>query len=194
MSGNTRSKGSRERILDFLLANQRRVLSSDEIRAASGNKSEWARRLRELRNEYGYQIQSHKDNASLRPGEYLLETDKRLPVFPRTISAETRAFVLERNGYTCQMCGSAAGDPDPLGGSRSVRLTIGHIKDKSLGGTDEPNNLRAVCETCNQGLQNAAPMKPDRIQLLKEIRRAREDDQFAVLEWLQGKFERKSRN
>ena len=45
--------GSKQRILDFLLANIGRVISGDEIRAASGNVSECARRLRELRNEEG---------------------------------------------------------------------------------------------------------------------------------------------
>lgn len=144
--------------------------------------------MRELRDEEGYQILSNKDRADLKPGQYLIETDKRLPAFQRSISKETRAFVLERNGYTCQMCGLAAGDPDPFHPSRTIRLTMGHIKDKSKGGSDEPNNLRAVCTNCNEGLQNSAPQKPDRIQLLSQIRRATIDDQKAVLEWLHTKF------
>jgi len=86
------------------------------------------------------------------------------------------------------MCGVAAGDPDPLGGSRPVRLTLGHIKDKSKGGADTPQNLRAVCTNCNEGLQNTALPKPDRIQLLGQVRRATLDDQQAVLEWLLAKF------
>lgn len=186
-----KKKSSRGKVLDFLLANLGKVVSSDEIRLASGNVSEWARRLRELRDEYGYQILSHRDRSDLKPGQYLMETEKRMPVLPRSISAETRAYILERNGYTCQMCGVAAGDPDPLGTERTIRLTIGHIVDKSKGGTDDHANLRAICEACNQGLQNSSPMKPDRIQLLKDIRRAREDDQEAVLKWLQEKFSAK---
>jgi len=96
--------------------------------------------------------------------------------------------VLERNGYTCQMCGVAAGDPDPLGGSRTVRLTMGHILDKSKGGDDTPQNLRAVCTNCNQGLQNTALPKPDRVHLLAQIRRATIPDQEAVMRWLLQKF------
>jgi hypothetical protein len=60
--------------------------------------------------------------------------------------------------------------------------------DKSKGGADTPANLRAVCTNCNEGLQNSAPQKPDRIHLLAQIRRATIEDQLAVLDWLKGKF------
>jgi predicted restriction endonuclease len=141
-----------------------------------------------LRDEEGYPILSHKDRSDLKPEQYLIESNKRRPAFQRGISKETRAFVLERNGYTCQMCGLAAGDKDPFNATRSVRLTMGHIRDKSKGGDDEPNNLRAVCTNCNEGLQNAALPKPDQIWLLSQVRRATIDDQEAVLAWLLKKF------
>ena len=181
-------KGSKALILEFFLANIENVLESKEIQQASGGASEWGRRVRELRDEQGYQILSHKDLASLKPGQYLLRTAKRLPAFKRGISKETRAWVYERNGYTCQMCGVTAGDPDPLGGTRTVRLTLGHIVDKSKGGEDTPQNLRAVCTSCNEGLQNTALPKPDRVHLLSQIRRATIDDQEVVLKWLLTKF------
>lgn len=104
-----------------------KVLESRDIQSASGGAVEWARRVRELRNEDGYQILSHKDRADLKPNQYILETAARLPAFKREVSKETRAYVLERNGYTCQMCGMAAGDLDPFNSQRTVRLTIGHI-------------------------------------------------------------------
>lgn len=185
-----KGSGSKELILGYFLANVGKVVESREIQKASGGASEWARRVRELRNEEGYQILSHKDRRELKPGQYILETTSRVPAFRRGISKETRAQVLERNGNTCQMCGAAAGDPDPLGGPRSVRLTIGHIRDKSKGGDDSPQNLRAICDCCNEGLQNTAPPKPDRIHLLSQVRRATIDDQEAVLDWLMKKFGR----
>ena len=183
-----KASGSKKLILDYLLANVGRVVESRDIQKASGWAAEWARRLRELRNEEGYQILSHRDRAELKPGQYLLETVVRVPAFRRGISKETRAWVLERNGHTCQMCGVAAGDPDPLGGPRPVRLTIGHILDKSKGGDDSPQNLRALCTNCNEGLQNTGLPKPGRVHLLSQVRRATIEDQRAVLDWLLTKF------
>jgi len=183
-----KASGSKELVLKYFLANIGKVLESKQIQRASGGAVEWARRVRELRNEEGYQILSHKDREDLKPGQYLLETTRRVPAFKRDISKETRAWVLERNGYTCQMCGVAAGDPDPLGGPRTVRLTMGHIKDKSKGGDDTPQNLRAICTNCNEGLQNTALPKPDQVYLLSQIRRATINDQKAVLKWLLNKF------
>lgn len=183
--------GSKQLILEFFLKNIGKVLESRRIQAASGGASEWARRVRELRNEEGYQILTHKDRADLKPNQYLMETKKRVSAFARNISKETRAWVLERNGYTCQMCGLAAGDVDPFNPGRTVRLTMGHILDKSKGGDDSPQNLRATCTNCNEGLQNTALPKPDRIHLLAQIRRATINDQQAVLEWLLKKFNKR---
>lgn len=180
--------GSKELILNYFLANIGKVLDSKQIQRVSGGAVEWARRVRELRNEEGYQILSHKDRSDLKPGQYLLETIARVPAFKRGISKETRAQVLERNGFTCQMCGVAAGDQDPLGGPRTVRLTIGHILDKSKGGDDTPQNLRAICTNCNEGLQNTALPKPDQIHLLSQARRATINDQRVLLNWLLNKF------
>lgn len=189
-----KKQGSRKLLLDYLLANLGKVLTSKELQRASGGAAEWGRRLRELRDEYGYQILSHRDRADLKPGQYLVPSAKRKPAFARAISKETRAFVLARNGFTGQMCGAAAGDTDPYNSARTIRLTIGHILDKSKGGSDNAENLRALCANCNEGLQNTTPPKPDRIHLLAQVRRATIDDQRAVLEWLNEKFGHQMKN
>ena len=181
-------KGSKQKVLNFLLKNIGKVVNSKEIQKASGWAAEWARRVRELRDEQGYQILSHKDRADLKPGQYIMVSAKRKPAFARGISKETRAIVLERNGFTCQSCGLAAGDPDPFHPGRTVRLTMGHIIDKSKGGSDTPSNLKVICTNCNEGLQNASLPKPDTIQLLAQIRRGTIESQLAVLDWLQKKY------
>lgn len=90
-------------------------------------------------------IVTHNDRSNLKMGEYILLDLKIKPAFERCISKEARAFVLDRNGFTCQMCGAAAGEQHPYDEGRKTRLHIGHIIDKSMGGTDEPSNLRAIC-------------------------------------------------
>lgn len=143
--------GARGKLRAHFLANIGRVMDSDELRAVADNQSEWARRVRELRTEEGYLILTHNDRSELKPGQYLLETPKPQPAFERAISKETRAYVLDRNGFTCQMCGAVAGEPHPYDPTRKTRLHIGHIIDKSKGGSDEPSNLRAICSVCNEG-------------------------------------------
>lgn len=182
--------GSRKRIAEFLLSNVGRVLTADEIREAANGASEWARRLRELRDEQGWLIRSHNDDAALRPGEYRLDgppPEQKDVRFSRAISAKLRAEVLERNGFTCQMCGLAPDETDPETG-RKARMHIGHIIDKSLGGKDEIANLRTLCSTCNQGAKNVISERPTALWLLAQVRRAGLDEQQAVFDFLKRKF------
>jgi len=180
--------GARDRLRDFFLSNLGRVLDSEELREAAGGISEWARRVRELRNEEGYLILTHNDRSDLKPGQYLLLTAKPEPAFERGISKETRAIVLDRNGFTCQMCGAGAGEPHPFDPSRKTRLHLGHIIDKSMGGSDDPSNLRAVCSVCNEGASNITPDRPTAIKLKAQIRKARGDDQLELLKFLIEKY------
>lgn len=62
--------------------------------------------------------------------------------------------------------------------------------DKSVGGTDEPSNLKAICSVCNEGASNLTLPRPELQKLLIQVRRATASDQLAVLEWLAKKFPR----
>lgn len=182
------SKGARAKLRAHFLANLGRVMGSEELRTVAGNISEWARRIRELRTEEGYLVLTNNDRADLKPGEYLLEVAKPQPAFARGISKETRAFVLDRNGFTCQMCGAVAGEPHPYDTTRKTRLHIGHIIDKSLGGSDDANNLKAICSICNEGAANITLQRPDLNKLMVQVRRATAADQRELLLWLKTKF------
>lgn len=184
---NRKDPSARDKLRKHFLENIGRTMNSDELRQVGGI-SEWARRVRELRDQEGYQILTDKDRVTLKPGEYLLEDPKPQPAFERNVSKETRAFVLDRNGYTCQMCGSAAGEMHLYDTGKKTRLHIGHIIDKSKGGSDSPENLRAICSVCNEGAQNITLMRPDLKHLLVQLRRATQEDQLKALEWLERKF------
>ncbi|MFQ5445762.1 MAG: HNH endonuclease [Saprospiraceae bacterium] len=185
-------KGARAKLREYFVNNVGKVLNSEQLRTVAGI-SEWARRVRELRNEEGMNIVTHNDRSDLKPGEYILVDLKPLPAFERGISKETRAYVLDRNGYTCQMCGAVAGEPHPYDNNRKTRLHIGHIIDKSMGGTDEPGNLKAICSVCNEGASNLTLSRPSAIKLLAQIRRAPAKTQLEVLEWLVKKFPKQTK-
>jgi 5-methylcytosine-specific restriction endonuclease McrA len=183
-----KTNGSRAKLRAYFIENVGKILISETLQEISGGKSEWARRVRELRNEEGMNIVTHNDRSDLKPGQYILVDLKPLPSFERGISKETRAYVLDRNGFTCQMCGAAAGEQNPYDQGRKTRLHIGHIVDKSMGGSDEPGNLRAICSVCNEGASNLTLNRPDAIKLLAQVRRAPGKDQIDVLKWLITKY------
>lgn len=187
MAKANKGQGSRSKLRQFFQDNLHKVLEANTLREIAGT-SEWARRVRELRNEEGMNIVTHNDRSDLKPGQYILIDLKPLPAFERGISKETRAFVLDRNGFTCQMCGTAAGEPHPYDAGRKTRLHIGHIIDKSMGGTDDAGNLRAICSVCNEGASNLTLNRPDAIKLLAQARRAPAKDQLDLLKWLVTKF------
>lgn len=180
--------GARARLRVHFLENIGRIMDSDELRNVAGGISEWARRVRELRTEEGYLILTHNDLSELKPGQYVLRTPKPEPAFAREICKETRAFVLDRNGFTCQMCGATAGEPHPYDSTRKTRLHIGHIIDKSMGGTDEASNLRAICSICNEGASNITSDRPTFVKLKTQVLRATNDTQLELLAILIRKF------
>ena len=181
-------QGARAALRSYFLSHVGEDLSSDELRPVAGNISEWARRVRELRTEEGYQILTHNDRSDRKPGQYVLVDLIPMPAFERDISKEVRAYVLDRNGFTCQMCGAVAGEVHPYDSTRKTRLHIGHIVDKSLGGSDEQTNLRAICSVCNEGASNLTLDRPSARKLLTQIRRAPATDQLEVLAWLVRKY------
>jgi 5-methylcytosine-specific restriction endonuclease McrA len=183
-------ESAKNKIKVFLLANLGTVVTAKQLQEVAAPVSEWARRVRELREQDGWIILSNHDSADLKPGEYLLnELPPERPNvdFQRGISQKLRAEVLDRDGSTCQMCGKTPGEIDQDTG-RKVRLHIGHIVDKSLGGKDQLSNLHTLCSTCNQGAKNVTHEKPTTIWLLSQIRRAGSDEQSAVYDWLAKKF------
>jgi RRXRR protein/HNH endonuclease len=57
--------------------------------------------------------------------------------------ANTKAYVLTRDTYTCQKC---------RGKSRDRRLEVHHIVFRSEQGSDEESNLLTLCKTCHDSL------------------------------------------
>ena len=179
--------GARDKVRAFLEANVGKVVTTHQIQEVAGI-SDYPRRIRELRNEEGMQILSHHDREALKPGEYLLESLDRVPAIERSISPQLRNEILERNGFTCQQCGAGAGDPDPYTPGRKVRLHVDHIVPLSQGGTDDRDNLRALCSTCNQGKSNIQTPTESTLNILARLRKAPRNVQREVYEALYKTF------
>lgn len=47
-----------------------------------------------------------------------------------------RELVIERDGGSCQICGR-------------LGRQVAHIRDRRLGGSDDPSNLRLLCDSCH---------------------------------------------
>ena len=180
--------GARERIRVFFENNVGKIVTTHQIREVAGI-SEYARRIRELRNEAGMQILSYKDRADLKPGEYVLVNKKRLPAIARGMSPQLRSEILERNGFSCQQCGATAHDPDPFNPDRKLRLHIDHIVPISQGGDDSRENLRVLCSACNEGRSNLQAPSESARNLLARIRRAPRGVQKEIYEALKRIFE-----
>jgi 5-methylcytosine-specific restriction endonuclease McrA len=108
LNGIRRREGNaRERIRALLEARVGEVVTRDELDYVAKIK-EGSRRTRELRDEYGWPIESHIDDPRLQPGEYRLvsaeEADRRDPR-QRLYPESTRSRVFERDNFTCQDCG-----------------------------------------------------------------------------------------
>ena len=59
--------------------------------------------------------------------------------------ANTKAYVLTRDGYTCQQCKA-----------KHVRFEVHHIIFRSNGGSDDANNLITLCKPCHDGVHDGS--------------------------------------
>ncbi len=125
-------------------ANVGHKVTGEELRYLAKDSKEWARRVRELRTEEGWQIRT---KASGRPelavGVYVLESDKQAAPHDRKIADADRIEVLQRDGFQCTSCGwnrgmLTQGDPRTL-------LELHHLVGHAAGGRNTVANLITLC-------------------------------------------------
>jgi HNH endonuclease len=188
---------ARERILALFLARIGEKIDKSEIIAVA-QISEWARRVRELRDEFGYQILSHKDRPQdLKPGEYLLlVATARASAKQRKIAKDQWYRILERDGHRCCSCGRKAGDTHPLDPNRRITLVVDHtvpISEADQYGTDpySDDNLQTLCDLCNEGKSNKYIGKVGQttFNLTALVRHAALEEQQRIYQMLKTIFE-----
>jgi hypothetical protein len=143
-----KQRGSvRDKILRFLQANVGRGVTNEELRYVAEDKTEWARRVRELRTEQGWPIATKTTGRpDLGVGVYVLQADRQSPEHDRSIPDDVRREVLRRDGYKCKKCGWSHDEWNP---SDPRHLELHHIKHHVKGGENVEGNLKTLCTVCH---------------------------------------------
>jgi hypothetical protein len=143
-----KGKGSiRDKILEFLLANIGQEITNEELRYVAGNKTEWARRVRELRTEFGWPIITKTTGRpELAVGTYMLEADRQSYEHDRRIPDDVRRKVLRNDGYKCRKCGWSQ---DEWNKADPRHLELHHIRHHAKGGGNAVDNLKTLCTVCH---------------------------------------------
>ena len=137
----------RDRILMFLRANVGRGVTSEELRYVAGDKTEWARRVRELRTEFGWPIATKSTGLpDLAIGVYILQSDRQSPEHDRHIPDDVRREVLRRDSYKCRQCDWSHDEWNP---SDPRHLELHHIEHHVKGGQNVKENLKTLCTVCH---------------------------------------------
>lgn len=140
----------RDKILEYLRSNVGTAISGEELQYVAGNRTEWARRVRELRTEYGWPILTKQSGGQeLDVGMYLLEEDRQSPEHDRVIPDRVRRSVLERDHYACRRCGW---NHDLYSRSDPRHLELHHIEHHAHGGLNTIDNLATLCTGCHDEL------------------------------------------
>lgn len=139
------SKASvQDKILAFLRQNVGKQVSGEELRYVAGDKTEWARRARELRTQLGWPIVTRSQGRLDLPiGVYLLEEDRQLPVHDRSVPDAVRVEVLRRDGMQCQKCLWKHTDVTPSDPRKILELH--HRLHHARGGANTAVNLITLC-------------------------------------------------
>jgi len=143
-----KERGSvRGKILKFLRANVGRGVTNEELRYVAGDKTEWARRVRELRTEHGWPIATKTTGRpDLGIGVYVLQAERQSPEHDRNIPDDVRREVMRRDGYKCRMCGWSHEEWNP---SDPRHLELHHIEHHAKGGANVGENLKTLCTVCH---------------------------------------------
>jgi len=103
-----------------------------------------ARRVRQLRREFGWRIVTRQTGRpGLPAGVYILESEDQLPLHDRRIPDDVYDTVLERDNNCCRYCGWSSVNRSPSG--RKQFLEVHHIEYHHEGGQNNTENLIALC-------------------------------------------------
>ena len=135
--------GAIHRKMAELLQQHSGGLTSGQLREKLGlsatEQAQLDRRRRELRN--WYQIEKKRVGAETL---YVFRGERTTPAETGGISLRKRAAILAAAHGRCQMCGKTVE-------RHGITLVVDHKIPRDWGGTNDDDNLWAICEECNAG-------------------------------------------
>ena len=125
-------------------------VTNEELRYVARDKTEWARRVRELRTELGWPVATKTTGRpDLDVGVYVLQADRQSPEHDRTIPDDVRRAVMRRDNYRCTKCGWSHAGWNP---SDPRHLEIHHVRHHAKGGANDEGNLLTLCTVCHDAI------------------------------------------
>jgi hypothetical protein len=144
----------RDKILKFMRSSVGQGVTNEELRYVARDKTEWARRVRELRTELGWPIVTKTTGRpDLDIGVYVLQSDRQSPEHDRTIPDDIRRSVMRRDGCKCKKCGWSHSEWHP---SDPRHLEIHHVQHHAKGGGNEEVNLQTLCTVCHDEIHRSS--------------------------------------
>ncbi len=140
----------RDKILKFFRKNVGQKITGEELKYLAKDRSEWARRVRELRTEFGWPVVTkNTGRPDLEVGVYLLEADRQSPEHDRHIPDPVKTKVLRRDDYRCTKCNWSH---EEWNRSDPRHLELHHVKPHAEGGDNTEENLITVCTVCHDDI------------------------------------------
>jgi 5-methylcytosine-specific restriction endonuclease McrA len=157
-----RKSSVRDRILAFLRENVGKPVTGEELRYVANNRTEWARRVRELRTEHGWPLATRNTGRPDLPvGVYVLEQDRQSPEHDRKIPDPLRQAVLVRDGYRCT--NPECGWSFQMWNKADPRfLELHHVRPHARGGANTADNLVTLCTVCHDEVHRSTGGKGKR--------------------------------
>jgi hypothetical protein len=138
------------KLLEYLKQNVGKPVTGEELRYIAKGKTEWARRSRELRTDFGWPVETRNTGRPDLPvGSYVLESLRQSPEHDRKIPDPVRGSVLRRDKYKCVKCDWTHNDwnrSDPR------HLELHHKEEHAKGGDNTEENLITVCTVCHDDI------------------------------------------
>jgi hypothetical protein len=137
----------RTRLLRYLKLGPNAHITAEELRYVANDRTEWARRVRELRTEMGWPITTRfTGRPDLPVGVYVLAMDRQSPAHDRRIPDPVRCAVLERDRYACVDCGWTQ---EKWNSAAPRHLELHHRTHHVRGGENDERNLATLCNVCH---------------------------------------------